>query len=62
MAETLTEPGWKEVLAPTFEKGSYKKIENFVAKERAAGPVYPPHNEVYNAFNFTPFEKVDFLW
>lgn len=61
LSETITDPGWKKVLEPIFKKQYYKDIERYVASERAAGPIFPPHEEVYNAFNFTPYVKVWFL-
>jgi len=59
MSETVTEPGWKKVLAAEFAKPYYAEIEKYVAKERKTDtPIFPPHHEVYNAFNFTPYDKV----
>lgn len=58
MSDTLTEPGWKSILQPVFEKAYYKRIEDYVAKQRQIGAVFPPHHEVYNAFNLTPFDDV----
>src|SRR5262245_3191074 len=46
---------WREVLKAEFDKPYFKKLEQFVAKERAAGPVYPPADDVFNAFEATPF-------
>jgi len=58
LCDTLTDEGWKKVLADQFKKDYYKAIESFVATERSTQSIFPPHNEVFNAFNFTPWDKV----
>lgn len=50
---------WRDVLRPEFDKSYFKELMQFVENERAGGhQIYPPHDEVFNAFKKTPFSKV----
>lgn len=50
---------WKEVLAAEKSAPYFKELLSFVAEQRAQGKViYPPKQEVFNAFACTPFEQV----
>ena len=48
-------PDWQLALSAEFEKDYFKNLMDFVAKERAAGEVYPPEAEVFSAFKHSPF-------
>jgi uracil-DNA glycosylase len=52
---------WHEVLGDELDKPYFRELTEFVEKERAAGPVYPPREEVFAALNATPFERVKVL-
>jgi uracil-DNA glycosylase len=52
---------WRAVLGSELKQPYFKKLQAFVGKERAAHTVYPPEADVFNAFNFTPYEKVKVL-
>jgi len=58
MAETVTDPKWRQLLAPEFAKTYYKNIEKQVAAQREKGEVYPPTAEVYAQFNHCPLDKI----
>ncbi len=50
---------WKTVLKDELAKPYFSKIEDGILKSKAEGKnVYPPVAEIFNAFNFTPFDKV----
>lgn len=49
---------WKDALKDEFAKPYYHLLSNFLVEERLLGPVYPPEELVFNAFNKTPFNKV----
>lgn len=49
---------WAAALAPEFAKPYFAKLSQFVAGERAGHEVFPPEPDVYNAFRYTPLEKV----
>jgi uracil-DNA glycosylase len=57
---TLPE-NWRDVLEGEFEKPYFKKLEDFVDGERAKHTVFPPEQDVFNAFKFTPFDKMKVL-
>ena len=49
---------WKEGLAPEFQKAYYKKLYTFVRTEYSNHIVYPPSEDIFNAFHLTPLSKV----
>jgi uracil-DNA glycosylase len=52
---------WRKVLAGEFDKPYFKDLCAFVEKERAEHTVYPPAEDVFNAFKATPYDKVKVL-
>jgi uracil-DNA glycosylase len=52
---------WKAVLAEELKKDYFHKLSEFVDKERAQHQVFPPENDVFNAFRLTPFQSVKVL-
>ncbi|WP_424214908.1 uracil-DNA glycosylase [Streptomyces sp. BI20] len=60
MSEKLPE-SWLPVLAEELEKPYFAELIEFVEKERAEGPVYPPRDEVFAALDATPFDRVKVL-
>jgi uracil-DNA glycosylase len=52
---------WRKKLADEFQKPYFKKLQEFVNRERAEYDVYPPEDEVFNAFQHTPYHKVKVL-
>jgi len=52
---------WQAVLAPEFDKPYFQKLEAFVDEERRKHTVFPPENDVFNAFKATPYDKVAVL-
>lgn len=49
---------WLAALTPETHKPYWNELQQFVADERAEHTVYPPAEDVYNAFRFTPLDKV----
>ena len=49
---------WYEKLKEQFEKPYYRDLYTFVRDEYSRGPVYPPAEDIFNAFHYTPYEKV----
>jgi uracil-DNA glycosylase len=49
---------WRAQLADELAKPYFRKLETFVANERATAQVFPPADEVFAAFEHTPFESV----
>src|SRR5262245_52799514 len=51
-------PSWKAALADEFRKPYFRELAKFVRDEREKGLVYPPPNQLFSAFNATPFDEV----
>lgn len=49
---------WLEPLSAEFKKPYYKQLYEKVVAEYSSVPVYPPSDDVFNAFNYTPLSKV----
>ena len=49
---------WNPILREEFDKAYWPELMAFVAAERDAGDVYPPHDEVFAALHLTPFADV----
>jgi len=54
-------PSWQKVLADEFEKPYFKELDQFVDRERQAHQVFPPAEDVFNAYKYTPYNKVKVL-
>jgi uracil-DNA glycosylase len=52
---------WQDILAPEMEKPYFKALEKFVDQERKAHKIFPPEDEVFSAFQLTPYGKVKVL-
>lgn len=49
---------WLEPLTPQFKEEYYKKLYQSVKKEYSTHQVFPPADEIFNAFSYTPLSKV----
>lgn len=61
MARVHLPADWKAVLGDELKQSYFKELQEFVAEERERHQVFPPEADVYNAFKFTPYEKVKVL-
>ncbi len=61
MTPELLPADWRKVLSGEFEKPYFSKLLEFVNKERAGKTIYPPEEDVFNAFRFTPYNEVRVL-
>lgn len=52
---------WKAALADELSKPYFQQLKDFVDAERAEHQVFPPESDVFNAFNLTPYERVQVL-
>ena len=52
---------WLEPLSSKFRKGYYSQLYNFVKDEYSKTVVYPPAEDIFNAFHFTPLKDVKVL-
>lgn len=49
---------WDSVLAEEFEKDYFLRIKSFIDEEYQTKTVYPPYEEIFNAFKLTPIDNV----
>ena len=52
------DPSWLAALAPETQKPYWADLMAFVSQERETQKVYPPEADVFNAFRYTPLDKV----
>ncbi|HLO86813.1 MAG TPA: uracil-DNA glycosylase [Nostocaceae cyanobacterium] len=53
-------PGaWQIALAAEFEKPYFTKLQEFIAEERDNHTIFPPEEDVFSAFELTPYENVN---
>lgn len=52
---------WNPLLREQFEQPYWAELQQFVAAERATGPVYPAPDEVFAALHLTPYAEVKVL-
>lgn len=49
---------WDTALKDEFEKDYFSNINDFVKKEYETKTIYPPFDEIFNAFKLTPLNNV----
>jgi len=49
---------WYELLKDEFEKPYYKELQNFLIDEYSHYTIYPESQNVFNALNLVPYDKV----
>ncbi|MBT2404804.1 MULTISPECIES: uracil-DNA glycosylase [unclassified Streptomyces] len=52
---------WLPAIGGELDQPYFQELIEFVEKERANGPVYPPREQVFAALEATPFDKVKVL-
>jgi uracil-DNA glycosylase len=52
------ENSWKTILMDEFNTSYFATLKDFLIKEKQTYKVYPPGNQIFNAFNHTPFDRV----
>lgn len=52
------EPSWKLRLKNEFEKDYFSNLTVFIRDEYKKYRIYPPGREIFNAFDFCPFDSV----
>ncbi len=59
VANPQIDESWRQVLSQEFDSQYFQELKAFLLAEKSAGKViYPPGNQIFNAFNHTPFNKV----
>ena len=49
---------WKAILHEEFNKDYFKRLKQFLLKEKQNLTIFPEGKNIFNAFNLTPFNKV----
>ncbi|WP_405304077.1 uracil-DNA glycosylase [Methanobrevibacter sp.] len=49
---------WDKALEAEFEKDYFLKIREFIDEEYRTKTIYPPYDEIFNAFKLTPLSNV----
>ena len=52
---------WLKYIQGEFRKPYYKELYTFVRQEYNTHVIYPPADDIFNAFHFTPLSKVKVL-
>ena len=52
---------WLDAVSDEFKKPYYRSLYTFVKEEYGKAVVYPPADDIFNAFHFTPLSKVKVL-
>ena len=52
------EKSWKTQLSDEFQQNYFQKLKTFLLKEKQTHTIYPPGNQIFAAFNHTPFSDV----
>lgn len=55
---TTIPPSWRAILAEETRKPYFHPLQEFVASERRQHLVFPPEADVFNALQYTPYERV----
>ena len=58
---TMIDSDWLPAIEGEFRKPYYKELFNFVKEEYSRAVIYPPADDIFNAFHFTPLSKVKVL-
>jgi uracil-DNA glycosylase len=49
---------WKNILADEFEAPYFRELKKFLMEEKKQFKIFPPGQNIFEAFNQTPFENV----
>lgn len=52
---------WQSVLTEEFNKPYFQQLDSFVSEERKNHTIFPPEEDVFSAFELTPYDKVNVL-
>lgn len=52
------EESWFEVMQEEFRADYFRQLKIFLVEEKKKFRVYPPGQQIFNAFNHTPFQEV----
>ena len=59
MIEKLVGKSWSDAIVPYLPSGYFDWLGKALASEYKANTVFPPKEDIFNAFKFTPYDKVN---
>ena len=54
----LIEKSWEKILEDEFQKKYMKDLKKFLISEKEKYMIFPKGSQIFNAFNYTPFNKI----
>jgi uracil-DNA glycosylase len=51
-------PSWLEILEDEFATPAMQQLRSFLVEEKQQHRIFPPGNEIFSAFDHTPFDRV----
>lgn len=58
MTPKMLPTDWRRVLAEEFDQTYFLELQEFVNRERETKTIYPPEEDVFNAFKYTPYQQL----
>ena len=58
---SMIDNDWLPAIQDEFKKDYYRDLYRFVKEEYSNTVIYPPAEDIFNAFHFTPLSKVKVL-
>ena len=55
---SMIENDWLPAMEAEFKKPYYRQLYSFIKEEYSKTVVYPPADDIFNAFHFTPLSEV----
>ena len=55
---SMIQNDWLEPLKPEFSKPYYAELFKFVKNEYSTRQIFPPADDIFNAFHLTPLHEV----
>jgi uracil-DNA glycosylase len=56
--ESQIHPSWRSALEEEFNRPYFRDLKRFLEEEHSNAVIFPPTEEIFSAFNLTPFDKV----
>ncbi len=54
----VIEDSWKQILSEEFDAPYFRELKQFLVEEKKEFTIYPPGNQIFSAFDNTPFHEV----
>jgi uracil-DNA glycosylase len=61
MTTPLISSDWQQILAAEFDKPYFQTLQHFISTERQTQTIFPAEDDVFAAFELTPYDRVRVL-